>query len=77
MSTMPGSLCLLQNFPFCSPTWLNLALVLQSSLAQILTMADFASFIFEITSLCSGRASSGCLLFLSQINGCYRLHTSR
>ena len=62
MSTMPGSLCLLQNLPFCSPTWLNLALVLQSSVAQTLTMIRFADLCLRINGACSTRASSGCLL---------------
>ena len=67
MSTMPGSLCLLQNLPFCSPMWLNLALVLHSSLAQTLTMVAVTALSAETTDASSSRASSGCLLFLSKI----------
>ena len=74
MSTMPGSLCLLQNLPFCSPGWLNLALVLQSSAAQTLTMTQLRVSPVEIIAIHSSRVCLGCLLpltaFLSATSRC-------
>ena len=70
MSTMLGSLCLLQNLPFCSPTWLNLALVLQSSVAQTLTMTQLRLFPSDFTGVCSSRFSMASLLSLNTCAYC-------